>query len=155
VRNNVVRSVVYALSALTAPVLNPLRKIIPPVGGLDLTFLVLLLLIQLVRSYHPGSCRLLVSIALECRLLGAKRNEARPVLDARWRPLAEPRESCRHVSCMGTGRHTAIGLTAAFDPKRTSGQRGTTTQQQILEMLACSVLAYFRPHWPISIFVVA
>jgi uncharacterized protein YggT (Ycf19 family) len=30
--------------------LNPLRKIIPPVGGLDLTFLVLLLLIQLVRS---------------------------------------------------------------------------------------------------------
>jgi YggT family protein len=50
VRNNVVRSVVYALSALTDPVLNPLRKIIPPVGGLDLTFLVLLLLIQLVRS---------------------------------------------------------------------------------------------------------
>lgn len=50
VRNNVVRSVTYALSALTDPVLNPLRKVIPPVGGLDLTFLVLLVLIQLVRS---------------------------------------------------------------------------------------------------------
>jgi YggT family protein len=49
-RNNLVRWVVYALSALTDPVLNPLRKIIPPVGGLDLTFLVLLVLIQLVRS---------------------------------------------------------------------------------------------------------
>ena len=41
---------VYALSALTEPVLNPLRKVIPPVGGLDLTFLVLLLLIQFIRS---------------------------------------------------------------------------------------------------------
>lgn len=50
VRNNVVRSAVYALSALTDPVLNPLRKVIPPVGGLDLTYLVLLVLIQLVRS---------------------------------------------------------------------------------------------------------
>lgn len=50
VRNNVVRSIVHALSALTDPVLNPLRQIIPPVGGLDLTFLVLLVLIQLVRS---------------------------------------------------------------------------------------------------------
>jgi YggT family protein len=49
-RNNVVRSVVHALSVLTDPVLNPLRKVIPPVGGLDLTFLVLLVLIQLVRS---------------------------------------------------------------------------------------------------------
>src|ERR1700744_6018934 len=49
-RNNLVRSVVHALSALTDPLLNPLRKVIPPVGGLDLTFLVLLLLIQLMRS---------------------------------------------------------------------------------------------------------
>jgi YggT family protein len=50
IRNDVVRSVIRALSAVTDPVLNPLRKVIPPVGGLDLTFLVLLLLIQLVRS---------------------------------------------------------------------------------------------------------
>ncbi len=50
IRNGFVRSVVYALSALTDPVLAPLRRIIPPVGGLDLTFLVLLLLIQFVRS---------------------------------------------------------------------------------------------------------
>jgi YggT family protein len=50
VRNNLVRPVTYALSALTDPVLAPLRRVIPPVGGLDLTFLVLLVLIQLVRS---------------------------------------------------------------------------------------------------------
>jgi YggT family protein len=50
VRNNLVRSVTYALSALTDPVLAPLRRVIPPVAGLDLTFLVLLVLIQLVRS---------------------------------------------------------------------------------------------------------
>lgn len=50
VRNNFVRSLVHALSALTDPVLTPLRRFIPPLGGLDLTFLVLLLVIQLVRS---------------------------------------------------------------------------------------------------------
>jgi YggT family protein len=50
VRNNFVRLLVHALSALTDPVLAPLRRIIPPVGGLDLSFLVLLLLIQFVRA---------------------------------------------------------------------------------------------------------
>jgi YggT family protein len=69
VRNNFVRSVVYALSALTDPVLNPLRKVIPPVGGLDLTFLVLLLLIQLVRSVViPDLADLLYH---EARVLGS------------------------------------------------------------------------------------
>jgi YggT family protein len=49
VRNNVVRSVLHALSVITDPVLAPIRRYVPPVGGLDLSFLVLLLLIQLVR----------------------------------------------------------------------------------------------------------
>jgi YggT family protein len=49
-RNNLVRSVMYALSALTEPVIAPIRRYVPSLGGLDLSFLVLLLLIQLVRS---------------------------------------------------------------------------------------------------------
>jgi YggT family protein len=50
VRNNFVRSVSYALSALTEPVLAPIRRYVPALGGLDLSFLVLFLTIQLVRS---------------------------------------------------------------------------------------------------------
>jgi YggT family protein len=50
IRNNVVRSLLHVLSALTDPVLTPIRRYVPPVGGLDLSFLVLLLLIQLIRS---------------------------------------------------------------------------------------------------------
>jgi YggT family protein len=50
VRNNLVGSLVHALSALTDPVLAPLRRIIPPVGGLDLAVLVLFLIIQFIRA---------------------------------------------------------------------------------------------------------
>jgi YggT family protein len=32
------------------PVLTPVRRIIPPMGGLDLSFLVVILLIQLVAG---------------------------------------------------------------------------------------------------------
>lgn len=37
---------VYYLSVMIDPVLQPLRRIIPPLGGLDLSFLVLLLALQ-------------------------------------------------------------------------------------------------------------
>jgi YggT family protein len=50
VRNNVVRLTLQTLSVLTEPVAAPIRRFVPPVGGLDLSFLVLLVLIQLVRS---------------------------------------------------------------------------------------------------------
>jgi YggT family protein len=38
---------VYYLASIIEPVLSPVRRIIPPVGGLDLAFLVVLLLLQL------------------------------------------------------------------------------------------------------------
>ena len=38
---------VYYLASVVEPVLIPIRRIIPPVGGLDLAFLVLLLFLQL------------------------------------------------------------------------------------------------------------
>jgi YggT family protein len=49
-RNNIVRSVMYTLDKLTTPVLAPIRRFVPPLGGLDLSFLVLFILIQLIRS---------------------------------------------------------------------------------------------------------
>jgi YggT family protein len=49
-RNNLVRSIMYALDALTNPVLAPIRRFVPSLGGLDISFLVLFILIQLVRS---------------------------------------------------------------------------------------------------------
>jgi len=49
IHNQFARSLVYALQALTEPVFRPIRRIIPPMGGLDLSPLVLLLLIQFIR----------------------------------------------------------------------------------------------------------
>lgn len=37
---------VYYLAAVVEPVLVPIRRIIPPIGGLDLAFLIVILLLQ-------------------------------------------------------------------------------------------------------------
>jgi YggT family protein len=39
---------IYYLASVIEPVLMPIRRIIPPLGGLDIAFLVLLLVLQLV-----------------------------------------------------------------------------------------------------------
>ena len=39
---------VYALASVIEPVLIPIRRIIPPVGGLDLAFLIVILVLQLL-----------------------------------------------------------------------------------------------------------
>jgi YggT family protein len=49
-KNNVVRMVMQVLTALTEPVLAPMRRYLPSVGGLDISFLVLFILIQFIRS---------------------------------------------------------------------------------------------------------
>jgi YggT family protein len=49
IRNDVVRQVLYTLDLLTEPALRPIRRYVPPLGGLDMSFLVLFILIQLVR----------------------------------------------------------------------------------------------------------
>ncbi len=48
--NNVVRTIWDALNAMTEPVLRPIRNMLPNVGGLDLSPLVLLLLIFLIQD---------------------------------------------------------------------------------------------------------
>ncbi len=48
--NNVVRTIWDAMNAMTEPVLRPIRSMLPNVGGLDLSPLVLLLLIFLIQD---------------------------------------------------------------------------------------------------------
>jgi YggT family protein len=45
----------YYLARLVEPVLIPVRRIIPPLGGLDLAFLVVLLVLQLLIRPALGS----------------------------------------------------------------------------------------------------
>jgi YggT family protein len=39
---------VYMLASVIEPVLTPIRRVIPPIGGLDLAFLIVLLVLQLL-----------------------------------------------------------------------------------------------------------
>lgn len=48
------------LNTLTTPFLRPLRRVIPPVGGVDITPLVLVLLIQLVLNVLIGQLEILI-----------------------------------------------------------------------------------------------
>ena len=58
--NNVVRSLLRILWALTEPVFRPIRKIIPPIGGLDLSPIIVFLIIWFLEytiewsSYRYG-----------------------------------------------------------------------------------------------------
>ncbi len=45
---------VYVLASVIEPVLMPIRRIIPPVGGLDLAFLIVILLLQVVIRPELG-----------------------------------------------------------------------------------------------------
>jgi len=47
--NNFVRSLLRILIALTEPVFRPIRKVIPAIGGLDLSPIVVVLLIETIK----------------------------------------------------------------------------------------------------------
>ncbi len=49
-RNPTVRSVWGGLERITEPVYRPIRNLLPPIGGLDLTPLIVLLLIFFIRQ---------------------------------------------------------------------------------------------------------
>jgi len=49
-QNDVVRSIWRALESLTAPLYRPIRKILPDFGALDLSPLVVLLIINVLRG---------------------------------------------------------------------------------------------------------
>jgi YggT family protein len=48
-RNDLVRSVWNGVNALTEPALRPIRRFIPPIGGMDISPIVLLLLLSFVQ----------------------------------------------------------------------------------------------------------
>ncbi|MDP2764574.1 MAG: YggT family protein [Brevundimonas sp.] len=50
-RNRFVNRLASALDSLVAPVLAPIRSIIPPLGGIDITPIVVLIIIHGVRVY--------------------------------------------------------------------------------------------------------
>ena len=50
-RNRFVYSVAHFLDAVTRPVLRPVQRIIPSIGGVDISPIIVLLIIQGVRSY--------------------------------------------------------------------------------------------------------
>ena len=54
-RNNVVAAIWRGLNQVTEPILRPIRRIIPPMGGLDLSpivvFVIIFFLQQLIANY--------------------------------------------------------------------------------------------------------
>lgn len=54
-RNGFVAGVHRVLETLTAPVLGPLQRVIPPLGGLDITPIIAILVLQGIQRYIlPG-----------------------------------------------------------------------------------------------------
>jgi YggT family protein len=49
--NQTVRQIVRALDAITEPIFRPIRKIIPPIGGLDLSPIFVLLAIAFLQFF--------------------------------------------------------------------------------------------------------
>jgi YggT family protein len=54
VNNPTVRQISYGLSRLTEPLLAPIRRILPQMGGLDLSPIILLILLEFLRQLLIG-----------------------------------------------------------------------------------------------------
>ena len=50
-RNRVAYSVAHFLNAVTRPILWPVQRIIPPLGGIDISPIIVLLVLQGARNY--------------------------------------------------------------------------------------------------------
>lgn len=50
VRNDIVRSIWNAVTALTEPVLRPIRRILPNLGGVDISPIILLFLLYFLQQ---------------------------------------------------------------------------------------------------------
>ena len=62
-RNRFVAGLAQALDTVVAPILAPLRRIVPLLGGLDITPIIALLIIHGIRAYLlPPSCFALGSL---------------------------------------------------------------------------------------------
>ena len=50
-RNRVVRNIVTFLYALTRPFMRPFRRVIPPLGGIDITPVIVIIIISAAQQY--------------------------------------------------------------------------------------------------------
>lgn len=50
-RNRVVYQIAHFLDAVTRPILRPFQRFIPPLGGVDITPLIAIIVIQALRRY--------------------------------------------------------------------------------------------------------
>ena len=50
-RNRIVYSIAHFLEAVTRPILRPFQRLIPPLGGVDVTPILALLVLQGIRIY--------------------------------------------------------------------------------------------------------
>jgi len=50
-RNPAMRQIYEVVRRICDPILNPIRKVIPPIGGLDMAFLVVVLGLSWMRGY--------------------------------------------------------------------------------------------------------
>lgn len=50
-RNPTMRRIYYGLDRFLEPMLRPIRRFVPPLGGVDLSFLILFLVLQGVQGY--------------------------------------------------------------------------------------------------------
>lgn len=63
-RNDFVRSVWNGVNALTEPGLRPIRRILPPIGGMDISPIVLLLLLSFIQMELDQFARTLIMSAM-------------------------------------------------------------------------------------------
>ena len=54
VNNSTVRQISYGLSRMTDPLLSPIRRLLPSMGGLDLSPIILLILLEFLRQLVIG-----------------------------------------------------------------------------------------------------
>lgn len=54
--NQFVRNLLYAFSAVTEPVLRPIRRMLPNMGGIDISPVILILGIIFIQSVLIGTC---------------------------------------------------------------------------------------------------
>ena len=52
--NPLVRQIVHILDALTEPVFRRVRRIVPPVGGLDLSPIIVWIMLMLIQAFIDG-----------------------------------------------------------------------------------------------------
>ncbi len=60
IRNDFVRSVWNGVNALTEPALRPIRRFLPPIGGMDISPIVLLLLLSIIQMELGQRARILI-----------------------------------------------------------------------------------------------